>query len=346
MSIKPVFENNFLPIVFSSDENYILYVGVAIQSLLESSKGKDINYDIVIFGSNISERRKNLILKLQQSNLSIRIFDIDRYINSGESNYKNIFESCGYWSASTYHRIFIPKLMKDYERVLYLDCDILIKDDLSELITFNFDGFPMATVKDMPCIFIQEDIKRKSFLNEKLGIFDYDKYFNAGVMLFNNKVIDDEEFINSFIKKLNEIGKPKYPDQDALNSLYSNNTKRLDVVWNYQQGTFFDREPKYAEEFDVNPDDVKIVHFISTRKPWNTPDMEYADLWWKSARKTDFYEEIIFKNIVPATDLVNYKKYKFKAFIYNMMSKVTNGRTKDKYLNKVKLLNRKLKRIS
>ncbi|MCW1562488.1 hypothetical protein OLS58_00140, partial [Campylobacter jejuni] len=39
------------------------------------------------------------------------------------------------------------------------------------------------------------------------------------------------------------------------------------------------------------------IHYCDYFKPWNSPHLPKADIWWHYARQTPFYEEILFKNI-------------------------------------------------
>ena len=94
-----------------------------------------------------------------------------------------------------------------------------------------------------------------------------------------------------------------YMDQDILNHVYQKKIKYLNQSWNCVMDW---REPNasrmailkeapfalYNEYLEArkNP---KIVHYAGYQKPWNVPACDFAEYFWKYARQTMFYEEIL-----------------------------------------------------
>ena len=132
--LKPAFNNNNIPIAFASDNNYVKYLSVAIISLTDNMS-KDYNYDIVILEDKIKDKSKLLLLEQVKDfkNVSLRFIDINKYFDK----YKNVefytLENISYITKSMYSRFFIPKIFYNYNKVLYLDVDTLINDNLVEL---------------------------------------------------------------------------------------------------------------------------------------------------------------------------------------------------------------------
>jgi lipopolysaccharide biosynthesis glycosyltransferase len=144
-------------------------------------------------------------------------------------------------------------LGQDFDRVLYLDSDVLAVDDISYLFTADLGDHSAAAVADLVKE-IPNNIKRM----ESLGL-TFGNYFNAGVLLFNwQKCLER----NLFEKARNAIAKTKFRflDQDALNFACENKWLRLPVGFNFIA-------PFHARLY-LRP---RIVHFTGGgkgRKPW------------------------------------------------------------------------------
>jgi lipopolysaccharide biosynthesis glycosyltransferase len=153
-------------------------------------------------------------------------------------------------SVAVYYRLLAPRLLPDnIIKILYLDCDLIVRRSLKSLWETNITGFALAAVSNF------EDNARKA-----LGLPDGTKYFNSGVLLINlqfwreNKVLDHAI---SFLK--NNPEKVQYWDQDALNATLTHQWIELPVHWNWQDWLSSIRTAK-------NP---AIVHFIAGDKPWH-----------------------------------------------------------------------------
>ena len=121
-----------IPIFFASDNNYAPYLAVAIKSLLKNAS-QDYFYKIHILTTNLDETLCNKLKKLETSYSSIEIISL-----AGEIEHiKNRFHLRDYYSIETYYRFFIADLFPQYDKVLYLDCDIIILGDISDLYFTN-----------------------------------------------------------------------------------------------------------------------------------------------------------------------------------------------------------------
>ena len=101
---------------------------------------------------------------------------------------------------------------------------------------------------------------------------------------------------------MNKFKFPKNHDQDILNYICQNKVKYFNISWNvlWSIPFYFNLHyvfPKYyCEEYINSYNNPKIFHYCGEIKPWQNPNYPKANLWWKYARMTDFYEEIIYKN--------------------------------------------------
>ena len=117
-----------IPICFATDDNYVPFLTVALASLLDNAS-KENFYNIYILTSNLSLENTNSIKKHETENSSIEFVSLSNELDKVQS----MFHLRDYYSKETYYRIFIPNLFPQYEKVIYLDCDITVLGDISEL---------------------------------------------------------------------------------------------------------------------------------------------------------------------------------------------------------------------
>lgn len=328
MKIKPAFEKNNIAVVLSSDGNYVPYLAVTIKSIFDNADPK-YNYDVLVFDDGITDHQKALMRTMIKSNCSIRYINMKELLVSFDTT---LLKERGSWTAAAAYRLFIPEIMPDYDRVLYLDCDILVKDSLVELFKLDLDKYQIACVCD--CIKYYPKKNRIRDCEEKLGLKNYQNYFNSGVVLFNLRNINAKDFKADFIKYASSKQLPFF-DQDILNIIFEGKCKFLDWEWNYQYHLLNEtphlREIEELDRADNNP---KIIHYTTSRKPWSHPELPHAYEWWCVARVLPFYEEIIFKNTrtnsILLRNLVRHKRLIVKYVICKLLRLISFGRFKRK----------------
>jgi lipopolysaccharide biosynthesis glycosyltransferase len=178
------------------------------------------------------------------------------------------FETRSYVTAATYHRLFVPTaLAETYERILYLDVDVLpFSAAIFDLFDAPMRGAPIAACRDHTTFSPSWNRTGKTFDGE----FEYDRYFNAGVLL-----IDVTAFIEA---KLGEQahalianrppGNPlPHLDQTALNLAAAGQWVEMSPAMNMWPGLL---PTIVAERYPP-----KILHYYGHRKPWNTPTHAY-----------------------------------------------------------------------
>lgn len=300
MPIKPIF-SDAICICLSADDNYAKYLGVTIVSIKANRKPQD-NYDICVLDGGISAFNKRRIGQLAEDGFSIRFVDISGFLDNIDME---IFSLNAYFTLATYFRFFIPQIFATYKKVLYLDCDLVVNTDVSELFHIDLENYALGAVFDIEMNrLIATDKERKGkicrYLSQRLKMQQIETYFQAGVLLFDIAKLKAMDFTNKCLDKLKEIGDPMYVDQCVLNSLFDGNYKELDMRWNVMW-----QLPYYVKDLDRQLPVIAyktyfearekpyIVHYAGAIKPWKNPEIEMADIWWKYARLTPFYEEIL-----------------------------------------------------
>lgn len=291
---------NFLPIVFTCDDSYFKYTSVVIASLLVN-QNKNCRYEINIISEYISDENKILAEKQisKFSNFSIKFIILENF-DAGK------FYLNSYMTVSTYYRFYIPQLFKNYERILYLDSDLIVDADISELAVMNFDD-KLAICGPSP--FIVDKVKAgndkvftREYFHEYLKMPDPTSYFNAGVMLYNLKKMNEIDITEKLFAAIEEIKKPLLQDQDILNSVLSRNggIKIVSSKYNMTKAYTITSKRIFLENikelFGISKKDnwFYIYHYVGKEKPWMEKRIDGL-LFEKYAKKSPFYSAIFPK---------------------------------------------------
>ncbi len=294
----PYFTQSNICYLFSVNDEYIPYLSVAIMSLISNSSQKN-KYDICVLHKNISKQNIKKIENFKQKNISIRFIDMSTYLADID---ENILTTHWHFTKETYYRFYIANIFQDYEKVIYLDCDILINTDIHELSCIDLEGYPIAAVEEFryKCT-RKKDLEVKNYTKNILKLKLPENYFNAGVLLIDLHKIKAMNFTKKCLDTLKEIKKPRNVDQCVLNVIFNTSVKLIDARWNVQTHVHLEDLKKYANDiaYDkycqslLNP---SIVHYCSHEKPWNTKNIKFATEWWSFAKKSYYFDKIMAEN--------------------------------------------------
>lgn len=342
-------KNDAIAIILSSSDEYCIYLPVILKSIHEESS-KNYCYHFYILDSGITQSSKHVINAYiaNYENFSIEYIDVQYFIEK----YKNLWYVTGHFSVATYIRFFIPDLVPKLDKVLYLDVDLLVRGDISELYAIDIGDCAIGACVDA-CY------ERETYYNKNnLVIYnktvvclpdDY-KVFNAGVLLINLKKWRELNITEKFIQKLSDIKTPRVLDQCILNSVFCNGqVYYLPAEWNYQwhadlteiqYPTSSTKMNEVIEAYRFAKNNLKIIHYTTQTKPWNiyankavfayTLEEELASLWWVCARDTPFYEKIILENIKKISNFFVEKDCGKKQSFFGLI-KVVQAQDKKRY---------------
>lgn len=343
-------------VCFSSDYNYSVYLSVAIKSLLENSDFAT-KYHILILDDGISAEDKKILSNMvsKYANSEIIFVEVSQYVTDKIKEQFYVRPN-SYFTIATYYRMLLPEIFPNLNRVIYLDCDIVVLSDISELYKTELDGHYLGATLDPEMnrlMFEQRNGQElwKSYLVEVLGLENPYEYFQAGVLVMDLEKMRRENFFAQCIDKLREIPKPRIVDQCILNSVLYGKVRHIDLAWNVEWVIPLRRSDLahhlpadiYANYIHArkNP---KIIHYCGDFKPWRNPNFELAYHFWHYARKTPFYEKILFSNIENNSKkytiglikkVENSSKTKIKYHLYSILSKLAVvGRWKRKFRKK------------
>ena len=189
----------------------------------------------------------------------------------------------------TFARYFIPSFVSE-DIVLYLDCDLVVTRDLTDLFSIDLTNRPLAAAK---------------------VIYGLEDRFNAGVLLINNAYWKENTIQQELIEITErEHGHLPEADQTVLNIVMGENYVLLDDTYNFQIGydqVADNRGQYFIFELPLTPLPA-IIHYLSADKPWNTYSVgRLREVWWK-------YNQLEWAQINNQEELV-VNKSKYQALI-------------------------------
>ena len=307
-----------LDICMASDDNFAIHLGVSIISMMENN-GSDIC--IHILNDNISQINLNRLKEIESKypNLTIHFYDINRYFSENDVNYifKETLKDNDFFNLlgiSTFSRLFLEDIIPDnIDKILYLDCDTVVLNDLNELFNIELDDNLVAGVID-----IMANINKHFYKGPKKNT----PFINAGVLLINLKQWREFGFAQQSINLINEYEDKNFlNDQNIINILCDENVIIIDPKFNVMSEFFYvdyGKNLKINEHFHsverfYNPrlieDSLRnptIVHFLSQvwDRPWmsqiglfkHTPKNPYNESYLKYKRLSPWKDEPIQEN--------------------------------------------------
>jgi len=231
-------------VCLSADNNYAQYAGVVIASILKNSNPDD-ELSFYILDGGITEENKNKIKSLTSiKDCQISFVQIDESLFE---DYKKL-TTHSYITLATYYRLKIPQFLNEnIKRIIYLDCDMIVNESLSELYNTDLGDNYIGGVIDIR-------VKYKHKWKNKI-------YVNAGMLLIDVDKIRKDNIEEKFLEYTkNNFDNIKAGDQDIINFTLEGKIKVLDDLWNVQVSSFISRS-----NFTKHP---KIIHYVAKKKPW------------------------------------------------------------------------------
>ena len=253
--------NNLINIVLCSDDNYAQHIAVVIASIMAKTKERVCFY---VINDNIS---KDKIEKLKNTADTFKA-QIE-FITVSEDKFINVYLS-GHVSKAAYFRLALADILRnDIEKVIYLDVDLLVFDDINKLWQIDLENLPLAAVPDYGIMASVRLCKQK---NQVIGLPVGEKYFNSGVLVVNLKEWRKEDYTKQILEIINNNQLPHH-DQDALNKLFMHKWKELELRWNVIPPIYylFNKvvfNKKLRNSALKAKSDIAILHYAGSYKPW------------------------------------------------------------------------------
>lgn len=262
-------------IAYICDENFALPTGVSLYSLLVNRDCANV-YSIYILCSGVTQQSKDGFKSLQSGNFKITIVDLPVL-----DNLESLTIDSVHVSVTALYKFWLPYLFSDLDRILYIDGDTLILQDLLSLFNQDIQHSYVAAVSDRFAFFY----RGKTF-QERIDV-DYDNYFNSGVMLLNLAKMRVDHMTEKLLDH-RIAGHNDFMDQDAFNAVLGSAVTYLPLVYNSLSTCIADIDYRHLNTYYPGShlgslDDcfkkAFIYHFASPAKPWKYSNVEYGNEW-------------------------------------------------------------------
>lgn len=290
-----------IPVVFATDENYVPYCGVAISSLIKNASRGCI-YEVFVLFDKLSNLNIYKLERLSTDNVRVNCQCVHKYF----TNLK--FVEFQHLTIASAYRLVIPDLFPQYEKILYLDSDIVVNADVAELYNIDIGSNILGAAHGS--YNHDKDDFGYIHITKTLGISE-SSFFNAGILIINTTEFKKNNVTQKCMTLLSERNDLYFMDQCALNITCEGKVHFLPNRWNYEwlflfainQLSFpFNRNGCDGDEICTDP---AIIHYDGVEKPWDYPEQFLSNYFWEYARQTIFYEEILFSSQVRRTrDLI------------------------------------------
>lgn len=263
-------------ITCSTDVNYMQHCMAMLCSVLENNQEHDITIHL-LHHLLPKSCREALVEMCDRYHQKIKFYDVD------ESKLKFVSIIHKDLSIATYYRLLLPTLIDEtIDRILYLDCDVIVLKDISELFTVNMDDFGIAAVEDSG--------PYSNSHRMLIGLGLDGKYFCAGVLLVNMKYWREHNSSEVMFDFLDNHSKELFfEDQDVLNYAFRNH-------W-FQLPNKYGKSPMAIAIMDDNQKsydytdylfDASIIHYATHVKPWLDIRIPNDKYYWKYVELSRF----------------------------------------------------------
>ena len=230
-------------ILFNIDDRYISKCKTVIRSILAHTTS-----DVCFYIIGVQK------FKFEGASVvCLNIPDISAIVMN--TNYKHITTSACY-------RLFAPFLLPDIDKIIYLDSDLIVLDDIKKL--WEFEPEYIAGVQDP--MFIKQATK-----NDLKHL-----YINSGVMVMNLKNLRQINWLDRIKATQCGLYNLSLLDQDIINIALSDEIEHLPLEWNVYAKIY----PETTCAMIKARQNPKIIHWCGKEKPWND-DVWMQDEWSK-----------------------------------------------------------------
>lgn len=255
-----------IPLVLAFTPDYLIPASVCLSSILVSSP--DVEFDVVVLLSeDIPVRMQEELTKLEPNRFHFTFINLHGKLS-------DIYVNEKYTIAASY-RLLLPELLPQYDRVIYIDCDMVVRNDIAELYRNIVLGDNyLAGVFEATLSF---QLPHMTAIGCEPG-----SYINSGFLIMNLVLLRRDKMLPRFLKAA-QAPDLEFPDQDVLNQLCKDRILGLEPKYNGIR-TFF--LPQYKSDFlkyytEEQWESVQLtgtVHYTGA-KPWDAFTVKFQ-LWW------------------------------------------------------------------
>ena len=260
-----------ITVFFAVDDNYVDFLLITLASIVDNAKDEKYSYNFKILHSGLSQASRKKLSRFNCHRFKVTYFNVSNNLTQME----NKFKVRDYYTLTTYYRLLIPDTFFYIDKALYLDCDIVVLEDLSKLYSVDIGDNLVGAIKDASVQIVPEFI---TYVNKALNI-KQQEYFNAGILVMNLKKMRTTHLLKRVYELSKTVAFKVAQDQDLLNVICRNKVTYIDPAWNVMP----------IGERAVN---INLIHYNLIYKPWKRTDIMYQEHFWHYAKKMDLQDAI------------------------------------------------------
>ncbi len=323
-----------IPVVYLSSQEFSKILSVSLASLLEHA-ASDTMYDVrVLVHKCFSPQHETVLTALVEKygHAILRFVEMNDAFIHTKTNYAGV-------GKESLYRLMIPELFPEIDKCIYLDADTLVLDDLSEMFAFEMGNDYIAGVYAERFLHLATQNFNKAHYNKfatmlqkSHGVFSYDQYVGAGVMVMNLAALRSDNMTRTFLSYVLETSVPL--DQDILNACCYGKIRKLPVAFCVDMhdlaeiAWYEENRPEQMPQILAALERPVVVHYADRFKPWLTLGLRYEVKWWRYAFangvQQPLWETLLENTAVPdtwykqeLTRVTNSKAYKLgKALVW------------------------------
>ena len=275
-------------VVSALNDRYVPYTYVMLYSLFKNNPAAHIR--VYLLESDVSDSSMERL-----DALAGRYDNEINYIKMDDSMFDERLLDAGDWSMETCYRLAMNDVLpKDLDRVIYLDGDMIINADISDLYEMRFErDRHLVVTHDMTMTPDSGEVYGELHTEVFNKLIRENSYFNAGMILMDMEYLRSRYGLADYMRMAESLNYEVFaPDQDLLNLMHKDETQYVDA-WEYD--LFACNAFIRGYDLDRVRRDVKIIHFVGD-KPWQGGSHFHYDvehLWWDYALETVYAEELL-----------------------------------------------------
>ncbi len=266
--------NRIIPIFYACDDNFVKYTIVSLYSMIQNAS-VEYRYKVYVLHTEISEETQRKVQDLKNDNFSIEFVDMTDYLKSISDK----LPLRDYYSKTTYYRLFIAEMYPEYNKAIYIDSDTIVQGDISEFYNTDIKDAYVGACHEQVMLQVDEF---GTYVEKVVGVSRYN-FFNAGILLINCDQFRLKFVLDKFLDYLHYYNFVVTQDEDYLNLICKDHVYWIDQRWNTEVFC----------EISYPIEQANMLHYIMTSKPWHYEDCKHADIFWRYAKETSVYEEIL-----------------------------------------------------
>ena len=273
-----------IPVFFTIDENYAPYLAVAINSIIKNAS-RDYQYRIIVLHQDVTDETVQKIRKLETDWVKMEFIPMQQCyeqlwgsaerIDSQITDHISNRLRADYFTMTIYFRLFIPDLFPQYDKGIYLDSDIVVLGDISEMYNIDLGDNLLGVCLDLS---IHDTPELVHYITDGVGV-GKENYFNSGILLMNLKRLREVRLGERFL----EVHKKWEfdciaPDQDYLNALCFGHVMKIDPRWDTMPNR---KQPEIRHPL--------LIHYNLFEKPWMYDGIQYSEYFWDYAYDSGYW---------------------------------------------------------